>query len=176
MGSREKEEDLMVKIGVTGHQRLDDTSQWPWVETEMTRLLSDAPKPLTGLTSLAIGADQLFAEVVLRRGGVLAVVLPFARYELTFDDGPDRERFRHLVERASSVEVLEPTGSQQEAYLSAGKRVVDESDWVLAIWDGKPAAGLGGTADIVGYALSRKKHVIHMDPGHGTIRPISSVG
>lgn len=164
----------MVKIGVTGHQRLDATSQWLWVEIEMNRLLTDAPKPLTGLTSLAVGADQVFADVVLRSGGMLAVVLPFAQYELTFDEGPDRERFRHLVERASSVEVLEPKGSQEEAYLSAGKRVVDESDWVIAIWDGKPAAGLGGTADIVSYALSQGKQVIHMDPNRAMIKAIGA--
>jgi hypothetical protein len=165
----------MVRIAVTGHQRLDDASWWPWVEAEIDRVLRDVPKPLTGLTSLAVGADQVFAEAVLRNGGALVVVLPFARYALTFDEGPERKRFQRLVACASSVEVLDAKGKQEEAYLSAGKRVVDESDWVIAIWDGKPAAGLGGTADIVGYAVSRGKRVIHMNPSLGTITLIGAV-
>ena len=29
------------------------------------------------------------------------------------------------------------------AFFEAGKRVVDESDWLVAVWDGQPARGLG---------------------------------
>jgi hypothetical protein len=50
------------------------------------------------------------------------------------------------------------------SYLAAGKRVVDMSDVMVAIWNGKPAEGLGGTADIVQYALAQKKPVIHINP------------
>jgi hypothetical protein len=32
---------------------------------------------------------------------------------------------------------------------------VNRSDRLLAVWDGKPAQGLGGTGDIVAYAKSR---------------------
>ncbi|MFJ8953478.1 hypothetical protein ACIRO1_25525 [Streptomyces sp. NPDC102381] len=36
--------------------------------------------------------------------------------------------------------------------MAAGKEVVDQSDVLLAVWDGKPAGGKGGTADVVAYA------------------------
>ncbi|MEO5877101.1 MAG: hypothetical protein ABIQ26_19070, partial [Streptosporangiaceae bacterium] len=50
----------------------------------------------------------------------------------------------------------EPT---DEAYLVAGHRVVKRSDLLLAVWDGRPAGGLGGTADIVAYARDRGTEV-----------------
>jgi hypothetical protein len=41
---------------------------------------------------------------------------------------------------------------------------VDKSDMLIAIWDGKPAAGLGGTADAVGYALERRIKILQLNP------------
>lgn len=166
----------MPRIGVTGHQRLVDPSDWPWVDAEINRILSGTPPPLTGFTSLAIGADQVFAEAVLRNRGDLMVILPFTGYELVFTEALDKQRFLDLIERASSVEILEGKENEEEAYLCAGKRVVDESDWVIAVWDGEPAAGRGGTADIVRYALSRRKPVIHMNPNRRSVEPIGAAG
>ncbi len=37
---------------------------------------------------------------------------------------------------------------------------MDECDVLLAVWDGKPAAGRGGTAEIVAYALKRRVPVV----------------
>jgi hypothetical protein len=36
--------------------------------------------------------------------------------------------------------------------MRAGEKVVDLSDTLLAVWDGLPAKGYGGTADVVTYA------------------------
>ena len=38
------------------------------------------------------------------------------------------------------------------------------AELLLAVWDGLPAKGLGGTADIVTYATQQRKEVIHLDP------------
>ena len=38
---------------------------------------------------------------------------------------------------------------------AAGKAIAERSDLVLAVWDGRPAGGLGGTADVVKYARER---------------------
>lgn len=51
-----------------------------------------------------------------------------------------------------------------EAYLAAGQEVVDLTDTLLAIWDGQPARGLGGTADVVRYARSVGKRVVVIWP------------
>ena len=153
-----------MKIGVTGHQKLDNPADWVWVGAELDRVLDGIPSPVIGLSSLAVGADQLFAQAILRHQGSLEVVIPFPEYEQTFADGPDNETYRRLLKAASKVEVLQRSGSDEECYLEAGKRVVDGSDLLVAVWDGKPAAGLGGTGDAVNYALQNQRRVIHLNP------------
>jgi hypothetical protein len=166
----------MPRIGVTGHQRLVDPSAWPWVDLEISKVLRGSHQRVIGLTSLAMGADQVFAEVVLRNGGDLVVILPFPEYELVFPEVRERQRFHTLLARASSIEVLERKETEEEAYLVAGKRVIDESDRVIAVWDGEPAGGRGGTADIVCYAVSQRKPVIHINPNRRTVEIIDRSG
>ncbi|HEY0377997.1 MAG TPA: hypothetical protein VGC87_13845 [Pyrinomonadaceae bacterium] len=153
-----------MRTGVTGHQRLHEPAGWEWVEREVDRFLSSLSPPLICVTSLAVGADQLFANAVLRRGGALEVILPFPEYETTFTETRDRREYARLLSRASEVEVLERHGSDEDAYLASGKRMVDTSELILAVWDGRPAAGRGGTGDIVSYAVRQRKRTVHLNP------------
>jgi hypothetical protein len=152
-----------VKVGVTGHQALEDPQGWNWVRAELGRVLADLDLPLVGLTSLAVGADSMFAELVLLQGGSFEAILPFPEYEQKFH-ARNRERYQHLLETASRVTILRRKRSDEESYFEAGKRVVDMAELLLAVWDGLPAKGLGGTADIVTYATQQRKEVIHLDP------------
>lgn len=151
-----------MRVGITGHQRLKGPSGWDKVRQEIDEALARLEGPLVGITCLAVGADQVFADVVLRRGGSVEAIIPFEGYEQKFEDGPLKEAYRQLLGQATRVEVLGRHTSDEEAYFEAGKRVVDLSEVVLAVWDGRPAAGLGGTADVVKYANTVKKppHVI----------------
>jgi hypothetical protein len=130
----------------------------------MRAVLDDCAAPLIGISSLAAGADQLFAEIVLQNGGTLEAIIPFADYEKTFTEQEDRDTYRSLLDSVANVELLDQGDSNEEAYLLAGKRVVDLSELVLALWDGKPAQGLGGTADVVQYARDQNKKIIHLNP------------
>jgi hypothetical protein len=153
-----------MRIGVTGHRHLPDHAAWGWVEGVVAISLSSLPAQLVGISSLAIGADQLFADLVLRRGGALYAVLPFERYERSFEAGEDRERYQALLKRAVEVEILSECTDDEQSYMAAGRRIVDRSDRMIAIWDGEKAAGLGGTGDVVEYARSTGKEIIHIDP------------
>jgi hypothetical protein len=153
-----------MRVGVTGHQRLKDASGWQWVEQQFDALLDSLPRSLIGVTSLAIGADQLFARTVLRRGGSLEVIIPFAGYERTFNKRQDRQEYYRLLHLASRVEVLDTSGSDEDAYFASGKRVVDLSTLIVAVWDGGPAAGHGGTGDVVNYAAQQFKRTVHLNP------------
>lgn len=153
-----------MRIGITGHQRLSDPSGWDWVKSEMLALVKASPRPLIALSSLAAGADQMFAEIVLQDGGTLEAVIPFEDYEKTFADDVDKASYRGLLESSARVEVLPRTDSDEEAYLRAGTRVVDLCELLVAVWDGKPAAGLGGTGDVVEYALQIQRNLVHLNP------------
>lgn len=151
-----------MRIGITGHQRLDSPATWSWVEQAIERQLNSAGRPLVGLTSLAIGTDQLFARLVLGQGGRVHAVIPFADYERTFDL-ESRKMYRYLLNLAS-VEVLNVDGTEEDAFLAAGKRVVDLSEVMIVVWDGRPPKGKGGTADIVHYAVKNGVATIHLNP------------
>jgi hypothetical protein len=151
-----------VKIGITGHQRLNDPSAWNWVQKAIDETLDDMSAPLVAVTSLAIGADQLLARRVLARGGRIHAVLPFRDIERTFaDDG--LAAYQQLLGQAD-VEVLDIVGTDEDAYLAAGRRVVDLAEIMIAVWDGEPAKGKGGTADIVQYTTDRRVPLVHIDP------------
>jgi hypothetical protein len=152
----------MARIGITGHQRLEDPTAWPWVEEVVGRELDAAAAPVVVVTSLAVGADQLIARLGIARGATVHAVLPFAEIERTFS-AEDLQAYRGLV-RQASVEVLQTSGTDEDAYLAAGRRVVELSDVLIAVWDGNPAKGRGGTADIVGYAITSSVPVVHINP------------
>ncbi len=141
-------------LGETGHQELTDPTGWRRLRSLLSEMLELVPAPLVGISSLAMGADQLFAQEVLARGGELRVVVPFPEYEGQFT-GVARARYRRLFKAAADAVVLPRSGADEECYLAAGQYIVDHSECLVAIWDGRPARGLGGTADVVAYARRR---------------------
>jgi hypothetical protein len=46
--------------------------------------------------------------------------------------------------------------------MAASKLMIDTADELYAVWDGRPARGYGGTADVVAYAheLGKPVHII----------------
>lgn len=140
----------MTRIGITGHQGIP-AQALPDVRQGICAALADLPAPLEGYSSLADGADQLFASIVLKLGGRLHAVIPSGNYESTFD-GPALAQYRRLLNAATDIEQLSFDEPNEAAYDAAGRTVVDHSDVLLAVWDGKPSRGRGGTADAVNYA------------------------
>ena len=141
----------MTTLGVTGHQSLPRSTR-DFVAEAIRELLSETEPPLSAVTALAAGADQLLAAELLRAGGRLSVIVPSLDYERTFTVREDLDSFQALLGAADAVTRLDYPEPSEAAFLAAGMAVVDECDRLIAIWDGEPARGLGGTADIVRYA------------------------
>lgn len=150
-----------MKVGVTGHQRREGID-WLWVENELRRAFASLESPVDAYGSLAEGADQLFARVALEVGANMFAIIPKDDYEKHFA-GPAKSRYSELLSQ-SIVENMALNCPDEEAFLNAGQRIVDEVDLLFAVWDGKPARGKGGTAEIVAYALRVGKRVRHLDP------------
>jgi hypothetical protein len=138
----------------------------------MVTLVKTSARPLIGVSSLAVGADQLFAEIILQHGGTLEAVIPFEGYDTRFADGADKDSYRRLLRSSSMVEVLPGADSDEEAYLRAGRRVVAVCDLLIAVWDGKAAAGLGGTGDVVEYARQIHRSRVHLNPSIKVVEAI----
>ena len=158
-----------MRVGVTGHQDIPPQAR-EYVTRGTNTILERLNRELIGVSSLAAGGDQVFASLVLERGGRLEVVLPCTGYETTFSRLEDLRNFHALLERAATVETLSFDTPSDDAYLAAGCRVVDLSELLLAIWDGQPARGRGGTADVVDYARRRGTHLEIVWP-KGITRP-----
>ncbi len=145
------------RVGVTGHQSLSPATSEMLEPILRAKLFTWGH--VVGVTSLAAGADQLFALCVLDAGGRLLVVIPSENYEASFSKPSELAAFRRLRALASEEVLLPFSAPAEDAFWAAGREVVERSDRLLAIWDGLPAAGLGGTADVVRYARAAGKDV-----------------
>jgi len=50
----------------------------------------------------------------------------------------------------------------KSGYLDVGRYVVDESNILLALWDGTFNGKIGGTGDVVNYSKSLGHEVVHI--------------
>ena len=139
----------------------------PRIDAAIDRALeAHAAGGLVVVSSLAEGADRIVVHACLRRqGAVLHAVLPLPvdEYRKDFVTESSRREFDDLLAVAASVEFAETVPSRQEAYERAGYMMVARSDLVLAVWDGLPARGRGGTADIVDYARAHGVPVVRIN-------------
>ena len=128
-------------------------------------LFAKAAPVLTLVSPLADGADQMAAEAGLARGWRLQAILPFARatYIRDFDGHEAQARFISLIEGADCVlELPGDPDDDAEAYMAAGRATIAHCDLLIAIWDGKPPRGRGGTAEVVHLAVAQGTPVIHI--------------
>lgn len=170
--------DSRVRIGVTGHRFLAEVEKLrAAVEEALDRVEAAFPDAQIAIVSpLAEGADRLVAEAGLERGAALIAPLPLPRddYMTDFETGESKAAFVGLLEQAEEVIELPRTGERNDAYAQVGEWVLDQSDAIIAIWDGRPAQGKGGTADIARRALDRGMPLLHIKAGNrrpGTCEP-----
>lgn len=169
-------------IGVTAHRDLVP-DELPGIEaairTAFEGLQAQCPNtPVTLLAPLADGGGRIAARVALEMGFEVIVPLPLpARlYRDDFADAASREEFDALCARATVFELPLVPGNTQEAiarrgperdrqYAQCGIFLSSHCQVLLAIWDGKPSAALGGTAQVVAY------HLTDTMPGMTQVRP-----
>jgi hypothetical protein len=140
-----------VRVGITGHRGLG-----PEVEERVRELLSEAvrgydPSELVAVSCIADGPDSWFAETALAHGGRLEVVVPATEYRAGLPEW-HHATYDTLVRQAADVHQTGMTEPTSEAYQAGNEILVGLVDELLAVWDGRPARGYGGTADAVDHA------------------------
>jgi hypothetical protein len=140
-----------MRVGITGHRGLPKS-----VEAQVRTLLAARVKAfdsrdLVGISCIADGPDAWWAETVLDAGGKIEAVIPAEAYR---DDLPSWHHpvYDKLLRSASDVHRTGLLESTSEAHQAGSEILVGLSDEVIAVWDGQPARGYGGTADVVSYA------------------------
>lgn len=170
-----------MKVGVTGHRILMEIDK---INTGIRKALEEimnasGGEPPTLLTALAEGADRLVAEAVREiPGSRVIAVIPFELADYATDFGPEgtdsRREFDSLLKTADEVVQLPSAPTRNEGYENGGNYVVDDSDALIAVWDGQEAQGQGGTGEIVNRAHSQGKLVVIVRAGNrkpGTTEP-----
>jgi hypothetical protein len=110
-------------------------------------------------TGLAEGADRFTAWSALALGWGLVAPLPkpVKQYETDFSDAASVAEFRALCALAEVRPPRGPVGEDAEPYVRLATKLLSAANVLLAIWDGGPPAGPGGTpaviADAVGAGL-----------------------
>jgi hypothetical protein len=145
-----------IVMAVTGHRNLraEDRSALVEAVTGQLRELSrrHPHSPCMLLSALAEGADRLVARCALDAGWLLGVVLPLPQhaYECDFKRAESIEEFRALLGRADWVQVLSPpTLDRPACYVALGDWLCARAHVMMALWDGLPERGEGGTAEVV---------------------------
>lgn len=127
---------------------------------ESASLYATGEPLLTAVSPLAEGTDRIFAEQALACGYALCAPLPFSREEYAQDFAgaeahePDSiARFDEILRRAregAGLVTFELPGDRERAgaaYGQAGRVVLNQSDVLVVVWDGRPAKGGGGTVE-----------------------------
>jgi hypothetical protein len=139
-------------------------------------------RPAAGYASAACGGDILFLEALLAEKCEFHIVLPFPtagflRASVDVVPGSDwPQRFHRILEAAASVTSASDHASEDPSTFvytnlilsgmaALHARRLETQLAALAVWDGKPAVGAGGTASLVEHWQSRGLTLEHIDLG-----------
>lgn len=154
-------------IGFAGHRQLNDSAAIKAALLAVLREWRDNLKgTCVGRASAAAGADLLFLDACRELGIPFGIVMPFPedRFSDDFADCPaDWALAKELMAEAGSIEIVPGNEVAPAAYHLAAREILDTSDRMLFVWDGKPARGIGGTEESVTEARQRRMplQIIH---------------
>jgi hypothetical protein len=145
------------RIAISGHRGLNPKTA-ALISQAIREKLSENRGAVVGLSCLADGADQIFARAVIDLGGTLEAVIPAVQYRVGLPSEA-RAEYDSLLDRAVAVHRLPFVESTSQAHMAASRLLVGQADELYAVWDGQPARGFGGTADVVAYAWEHRTPV-----------------
>ena len=138
------------RIAISGHRGLPGRTA-DLIDKAVRAALAGHAQDVTGVSCLADGADQIFARAVTDLGGKLEVIIPATGYRAGLPEEAHTE-YDRLLTLATAVRRLPFAEPAPGSHMAAGKLMIDVADELYAVWDGLPARGYGGTADVVAYA------------------------
>jgi hypothetical protein len=175
-----------IRVGVTGHRTVEGPNLEAAVREQVRRVYgllsaSHTDIRLSVVSQLADGADRLVVREVLAEArersheahSEVILPLPYDDYIVAqeFTTSSREELDRMLVDAfVQSVAGGSLNGGSVDhgdAYEAAGQQLVARCDVLIALWDGKPSGGTGGTAATLLYAAARSKPCIWVstEPG-----------
>lgn len=161
---------VCITVGVTAHRHICPQGI-PALRRQISEFLlklrEDYPHlPIKLLNPLAEGGDRLVAEVAIELGMSLIIPLPMpiAEYEKDFTSEESLQQFRQMCAESELIEmpllegnslqiIAEDSAARARQYAQLGVFISSHAQILLALWDGKPGDGIGGTASVVHFRL-----------------------
>lgn len=170
-----------IVLAVTGHRNINqnDKALSKRVAKECDALRAMYPdREFIILSGLAEGADRLVAKVTMKSleaklVSVLAV--PEESFMMDFSSAASKRSFKKFLSESaftitaplmSKTAWQEYTASRNHQYAWEGAFLARHAHVLIALWDGAPARGVGGTAHVVRWFKRRqvpKKYLIQSD-------------
>lgn len=158
----------MTRLAISGHRGLPDDVA-ALIRPQLTAAIRERAQDgeLVGISLLADGPDAWFARAVLEHGGTLIIIVPATEYREGLPAEHHAE-YDQLLQQASESIRLSHKESTSRAHMDASVRMLEDAEELIAIWDGEPARGYGGTADVITAARERELPVTVIWPEGAT--------
>jgi len=149
-----------IALAVTGHRYIKQTAlNTPSLLSAIETIKYNFPVDDYQIHScLAAGADQILAQLLLDNlHAVLIHVLPLDESEYLRDFNCEKsiKDYYSLKSKAKKTVRFVDNSPRPIAYRQANQYMLDNCDLLVAMWDGKPPKGVGGTGEMVGMARDR---------------------
>jgi hypothetical protein len=143
-----------IRIAVCGHRQPGDLQRLETGIQEACQLIRYAfpGADYQVYSCLAEGADRLLARHLTQAlpAGLVAILpLPETDYLQDFEQPASVAEFQVIKQMASEVIVLQNAALRPQSYRVANDRLLGLADVLVAIWDGQPSQGPGGTGELV---------------------------
>lgn len=135
-------------ICATGHRDADFNN----ARLRLKSFLEIQNENITAISGMARGWDTIFARACLYYNIPLSCYVPYKEQK------PTTEYYDDILNKATQVLYIDDEYSKQ-SFLNRDKAMVDNSNIVVAGWDGRKK---GGTFYTINYAIKQKKLVINL--------------
>lgn len=162
-----------MKVMITAHRpqklggfKLPNPTEH-WVRLNLRAVLAKMQvkyPDIEGITGMALGGDQIFAELCLELRIPFIAAVPFRGQENRWPPS-SQDAYRSLLGRAKEVVVVDELPDYRSESFGAKMALrnvwmVDNSEKAIAVWDGSE----GGTGNAVKEILRRGRKLARLDP------------
>ena len=152
------------KIG--GFKIPNETYNWIFKQTEI--ILKNI-KPNKAYCGMALGYDQMCAEICIKLQIPFVAAIPFKGQESVWPKS-SRDHYFELLSKADKQIIVSDGAYDIKKMQIRNEFMVDHADIVLACWDGSP----GGTGNCMQYAIKQMKNWIRINPNNKLITSMMS--
>jgi uncharacterized phage-like protein YoqJ len=156
----------MTILGITGHRpkslNLPYDIYDPAYNLLGTAIINriEEIKPDSIITGMALGVDQLVAVVATELKIPFVAAVPFQGQENIWP-AQSQHFYKELLTKAEKVVIVSEGGYSAEKLYLRNEYIVDNSDVLLAVWNGQLS---GGTYAAMQYAVQQNKRIVVVNP------------